>query len=131
MSQVGLSSRPASVAGQKAGLTLPQIEHPLSRMSNPGNMDIRGVSRAGDRPGSHPTGRFNENVDTGRKVHSAMGRTSRLSGRNSQAMNPRGSFQIETIPEGCEVVHGDPNKTRMPIFVCLVCLIVRKGNCRK
>ncbi|KAK3091339.1 hypothetical protein FSP39_019098 [Pinctada imbricata] len=51
------------------GVTLPQIEHPLSRMGNPVNMDIRGSSRAGDRPTSHPMGRplANENVYTGRK----------------------------------------------------------------
>jgi hypothetical protein len=58
-----------SASGGK-GVTLPQIAHPLSRMENPGNMDIRGMSRASDRPNSQPIGGrplANENVYTGRK----------------------------------------------------------------
>ncbi|XP_062594351.1 EF-hand calcium-binding domain-containing protein 6-like isoform X4 [Saccostrea cucullata] len=111
MSQVGIP-RPASI-GQKMGVNLPQIEHPLSRMGNPTNMDVRGVSRSGDRPLSHPTGRplANENIYTARKSLSAHGRDSRMASRQMMAPVP-----IESIPEGVEVTYGDPAKTRLPVF---------------
>lgn len=115
MSQVGIP-RPnvmGSASGGK-GVTLPQIAHPLSRMENPGNMDIRGMSRASDRPTSQPIGGrplANENVYTGRKSSSSYGRDSRLGVR--QQMTP---MQQDVIPEGCEVTQGDPSKTRLPLF---------------
>lgn len=118
MSQVGIprpnvNMMPGS-SGGKGGVTLPQIAHPLSRMENPGNLDVRGVSRDGNRPSSQPpTGRplANENVYTGRKSVSSYGRDSRLGVR--QPMTP---LQHETIPEGIEVRQGDPNSTRLPLF---------------
>lgn len=112
MSQVGIP-RPASM-GQKMGVSLPQIEHPLSRMGNPTNMDIRGVSRSGDRPLSHPSGRplANENVYSGRKSVSAHGRDSRLGSRQMM----QAPLPIDSIPEGVEVTYGDPAKTRLPVF---------------
>lgn len=112
MSQVGIP-RPASM-GQKMGVSLPQIEHPLSRMGNPTNMDIRGVSRSGDRPLSHPSGRplANENVYSGRKSVSAHGRDSRLGSRQMM----QAPLPIDSIPEGVEVMYGDPAKTRLPVF---------------
>lgn len=111
MSQVGIP-RPTSM-GQKMGVSLPQIEHPLSRMGDPTNMDIRGVSRAGDRPLSHPSGRplANENIYSTRKSMSAQGRDSRLASRQMMAPLP-----IDSIPEGVEVTYGDPSKTRLPVF---------------
>lgn len=116
MSQVGIP-RPNVNMGSgtnRGGVTLPQIAHPLSRMGSPGNLDVRGVSRSGDRPNSQPTaGRplANENVYTGRKSVSSYGRDSRLGVR--QQMAP---MQHETIPEGVEVTQGDPSKTRLPLF---------------
>lgn len=112
MSQVGIP-RPASM-GQKMGVSLPQIEHPLSRMGNPTNMDIIGVSRSGDRPLSHPAGRplANENVYSGRKSVSAYGRDSRLGSRQMM----QAPLPIDSIPEGVEVTYGDPAKTRLPVF---------------
>lgn len=100
--------------GQKMGVSLPQIEHPLSRMGNPTNMDIRGVSRSGDRPFSHPAGRplANENVYSGRKSVSAYGRDSRLGSRQMM----QAPLPIDSIPEGVEVTYGDPAKTRLPVF---------------
>lgn len=100
--------------GQKMGVSLPQIEHPLSRMGNPTNMDIRGVSRSGDRPLSHPSGRplANENVYSGRKSVSAHGRDSRLGSRQMM----QAPLPIDSIPEGVEVMYGDPAKTRLPVF---------------
>ena len=119
MSQVGLGIPRPSFGGQgpqKAGITLPQIQHPLSRMENPGNMDIRGVSRASDRPGSHPAYSArplaNENVYPVRKSLSAMERESRRSSRLAMSM----PNQIQAVPEGVEVAYGDPNATRLPVF---------------
>ncbi|VDI55730.1 Hypothetical predicted protein [Mytilus galloprovincialis] len=115
MSQVGIP-RPnvMGLGTNKSGITLPQIAHPLSRMSGPGNLDVRGVSRDSHRPNSQPlTGRplANENVFTGRKSVSSYGRDSRL-GVNQQVV----AMPHDSIPEGVEVTHGDPNTTRMPLF---------------
>ena len=119
MSQVGtprpnVNMMPGSGAN-KGGVTLPQIAHPLSRMQSPGNLDVRGVSRASDRPNSQPLvgGRplANENVYTGRKSVSSYGRDSRLGVRQQVA-----PLQHESIPEGVEVTQGDPNATRLPLF---------------
>ena len=118
MSQVGVS-RPASQL--KMGVSLPDIQHPMSRMSNPDNLDIRGVSRAGDRPPSDPapgTGRplANEAVPLSgprRKSQSAAGRDSRLRKDGPAA---GGTINIESIPEGVEVKYGDPGATRLPVF---------------
>jgi len=101
------------------GVTLPQIQHPLSRMSNPGDMDIRGMSRSGDRPLSNPPGGrplANESHYPIRKSLSALsGRDSRAGSRLSRD-NFHPQMNIGSIPEGVEVTYGDPNKTRMPIF---------------
>ncbi|XP_071132204.1 EF-hand calcium-binding domain-containing protein 6-like isoform X4 [Mytilus edulis] len=115
MSQVGIP-RPnvMGLGTNKSGITLPQIAHPLSRMSGPGNLDVRGVSRDSHRPNSQPlTGRplANENNFTGRKSVSSYGRDSRL-GVNQQVV----AMPHDSIPEGVEVTHGDPNTTRMPLF---------------
>ena len=121
MSQVGV--RPASQmsgAGSRMGVVLPQIAHPLSRMSNPDGMGVRGVSRSGDRPLSNPlTGRplANESSYPMRKSMSALsGRDSRVGSRMGRGNNVHQSMAVEAIPEGVEVTYGDPNKTRMPIF---------------
>nr|WQY91287.1 ddN-expressed EFCAB family member [Ciona robusta] len=97
MSQTILS-RPASQAS-RVGM-LPRIEHPLSRLENPGNMSVRGVTRGSSRAGDVP------------KPH-------RLS---RDAMSPRRKdldpkMPIDSIPEGIEVVHSkDPNKPTLPVF---------------
>ncbi|XP_076452836.1 EF-hand calcium-binding domain-containing protein 6-like isoform X2 [Babylonia areolata] len=95
------------------GVSLPEIQHPMSRMSNPDNLDIRGVSRVGDRPPSDPdmgTGRPLASERTpGRK--SAAGRDSRQ--RKEPAV---GAIHIDSIPEGVEVKYGDPGSTRLPVF---------------
>lgn len=118
MSQVGV--RPASqMSTGRMGVTLPQIQHPLSRMSNPNDMDIRGVSRSGDRPMSNPLGGrplASESHYPLRKSMSALsGRESRQASRLGRDNAPQ-ALPIESIPEGVEVTFGDPNKTRMPIF---------------
>ncbi|XP_045213857.1 EF-hand calcium-binding domain-containing protein 6-like isoform X3 [Mercenaria mercenaria] len=116
MSQVGV--RPASqMSTGRMGVTLPQIQHPMSRMSNPGDMELRGVSRSGDRPMSNP-GRplANESHYPVRKSMSALsGRDSRQASRLGRENVPP-PMAIDSIPEGVEVTFGDPSKTRMPIF---------------
>ncbi|XP_041364639.1 EF-hand calcium-binding domain-containing protein 6-like [Gigantopelta aegis] len=116
MSQVGVS-RPGSQFNGKIGL-LPEIQHPLSRMSNPGNMDVRGVSRAGERPSSQPSGRplASETAYPVRKSLSAIGRESRQSSRGEGVARQSVNIPIGSIPEGVEVAYGDPEKTRIPIF---------------
>lgn len=115
MSQVGF--RPASqMSTGRGGVTLPQIAHPLSRMSNPDNMELRGVSRSGDRPMSNPlSGRplANETHYPIRKSNSAMSMGSRTGFRTNREQAP---MVIDSIPEGVEVTYGDSNKVRMPIF---------------
>ncbi|KAK7507330.1 hypothetical protein BaRGS_00001265 [Batillaria attramentaria] len=117
MSQVGVS-RPASHL--KMGVNLPDIQHPMSRMSNPDNLDVRGVSRAGDRPASNlgiPNGRplASENANPLRKSLSAASRRdSRQKNRDGPATG--GTIPIDVIPEGVEVKYGDPGATRLPVF---------------
>ncbi|XP_069123520.1 EF-hand calcium-binding domain-containing protein 6-like isoform X1 [Argopecten irradians] len=119
MSQVGIPRPSFSGPGQKVGVSLPQIEHPLSRMENPDNLGVRGVSRAGDRPGSHPNFGMssrplaNENSYPTRKSMSALGRESR---RGSRMAMSYPNYNAAAIPEGVEVTYGDPNKTRLPVF---------------
>lgn len=118
MSQVGVRP-PSQMSSGRMGVTLPQIQHPLSRMSNPGDMDIRGVSRSADRPMSNPTGGrplANESHYPVRKSTSALtGRESRQGSRLGRENVPQ-PMPIESIPEGVEVTYGDPNKPKMPIF---------------
>ena len=123
MSQVGVSSRPASQLAKMGGVSLPDIQHPMSRMSHPDKMDIRGVSRAGERPPfgleAGATGRplACESQGSGglrRKSQSAAGRDSRQ--KNGVAGAAGGTIHIDSIPEGVEVKYGDPGATRLPVF---------------
>lgn len=112
MSQVGLS-RPATGTGPM----LPAIQHPLSRMASPEKLDVRGVSRSGDRPLSQASksGRPLANETSyisPRKIYSSAGRESKMRGRQSFEQPPI----YESIPEGVEVVLGDSTKARLPIF---------------
>ncbi|XP_052263112.1 EF-hand calcium-binding domain-containing protein 6-like isoform X2 [Dreissena polymorpha] len=122
MSQVGVRP-PSQMSTGRMGVSLPQIQHPLSRMSNPGDFELRGVSRSGDRPLSNPAGGrplANESHYPLRKSLSALGgRESRQTHRLGKE-NLAASMPIESIPEGVEVTFGDPSKTRMPIFASSV-----------
>ncbi|KAK2169896.1 hypothetical protein LSH36_6g11010 [Paralvinella palmiformis] len=113
MSQVGVS-RPTTQQNMVG--RLPEIQHPLSRMSNPENLDIRGVSRAG---GERPTelhsghGRPLPAENTYHAPHRYSMGSSR--GKVSRSL-PEAPMNYETIPEWAEVTQGDPRKPRMPIF---------------
>ncbi|XP_076459815.1 EF-hand calcium-binding domain-containing protein 6-like isoform X2 [Babylonia areolata] len=113
MSQMAVSR---SASHMKVGVNLPDIQHPLSRMSHPDNMDIRGVSRAGDRTPESATGRplaCETPVHPGRKSMSAMGRENRT---KKEGTAFRASISVDAIPEGVEVKYGDPAATRLPVF---------------
>ena len=126
MSQVGISRPGTQQAGGRlsgVGPLLPEIQHPLSRMSNPDNLDVRGsASRAGSAFDLRPptqSGRplAAENLyPTSRRGSGMGGRIpSRLSVTRDGGLG-KGPGQYEVIPEGIEVVHGDPGKTRLPLF---------------
>lgn len=123
MSQIGIPHRPGTQASGRmsAGPVLPEIQHPLSRISNPENLDIRGAS---SRPGSVLSGAglnsgrplAAENIYPSRGGSRASGRIpSRLSLQKMGTLQERGN-NIEAIPEGVEVIQGDPSKTRLPLF---------------
>lgn len=100
MSQIVLS-RPASQAS-KVGV-LPRIEHPLSRLENPGKMSVRGMSRASVRSGGGPQIQAQK---TSRSITMSPQR---------KDLNPK--MPMESIPEGVQVIQSaDPNKTTLPIF---------------
>ncbi|KAL8601492.1 hypothetical protein ACOMHN_000434 [Nucella lapillus] len=118
MSQVGVPYRSSSQM-MKVGVNLPDIQHPLSRMSHPDNMDVRGVSRAGgDRTLAIEGPAFGRPltcetpIHMGRKSVSGAGRESRGSRKE---MN-RNTISVDSIPEGVEVRYGDPGATRLPVF---------------
>lgn len=128
---VGIPRPSFSGQGQKLGVVLPQIEHPLSRMENPEHLGVRGVSRAGDRPGSHPALGMssrplaNENTYPTRKSVSALGRESRRGSRMSMSYP---NYNTQPIPEGVEVTYGDPNKTRLPVFGSRADVVVSRAG---
>ncbi|XP_074648527.1 EF-hand calcium-binding domain-containing protein 6-like [Tubulanus polymorphus] len=120
MAQVGVASRPnTGMSTSSKKLLLPQIEHPLSRMSNPENLGIRGTSRGGDRALSRSQSLMGNirplaserAYPVRRSISQAGGRHSVLS--QSAPIHP---LRADAIPEGIEVKHGDPCTTRLPIF---------------
>lgn len=115
MSQVGVTSRPHT-GSQSLVDRLPQIPHPLSRLGNPSGMELCG---AGSRGGS---GRplASENQAGAYYLGSARRTPASAGGRMSRASMMRRSMpegvRVDAIPEGVEVMAGDPSKTRLPIF---------------
>ena len=124
MSQVGISRPPTTQSLGRPGPVLPEIQHPLSRLSNPEKLDIRGSSQDG-RPATtvSASGRSlaaepQYKTSRSRGLHSSgSGRIpSRLSLNNINSAGAPAATNIETIPEGVEVIQGDPSKTRLPLF---------------
>ena len=98
---------------------LPEIQHPLSRLANPTDMELRGTSRAGDsRPASMMSlgGRPLASEDVGPVPRSRLGSRMNSRGSGMRRSLPEPTLNIDAIPEGVEVTAGDPNKTRLPIF---------------
>ncbi|KAI8521540.1 hypothetical protein Bbelb_012940 [Branchiostoma belcheri] len=116
MAQAGVS-RPASqmsIGSARVGLTLPEIQHPISRLGDPDKISVRGVSRQGgrgeledpapQRPLASEKDYTAHRVRTADKTHRAK----------KEALPP---MKYESIPEGVEVVEAtDPNKARLPVF---------------
>ena len=109
-----VASRPVSGMVGK----LPEIQHPLSRLANPTDMELRGVSRAGgDMRSMSQVGRpLAREEDSSFVPRSRLG--SRLGSRGSMTRRsmPDPYISVDAIPEGVEVTAGDPSKTRLPIF---------------
>ena len=100
MSQAVLS-RPGS-QNSRVGV-LPRIEHPLSRLSNPEKISVRGMSRASYRFGQ---------VLPVKEVKTSR---SNLMSPQRKDLNPK--MPMDSIPEGVQVIQSsDPNKTTLPIF---------------
>ena len=115
-----------------ATTNLPAIQHPLSRMDDPTNLNVRGLSRDGSRAASRQSltfGQDNFNAlrpITADQVPWRLSRSSNgFGGQNSPRNN---SFAaMRQIPEGVEVkLAEDPNKPSIPIFgKSLYCLEVK------
>lgn len=92
---------------------LAPIEHPISRIGNPQNLDVKGFSRDGNRitESRASSGRPLANEGNYEKRRAESRRSSRQ-GRLIEDHQPR----IEAIPEGVEVVKADPGKTTLPLF---------------
>lgn len=109
---------------------MPDIQHPLSRMSNPERLGgVRGTSRGGlaDSWGPRLTGRPLAQEEGGRtasrlrKSVSAGGgvvresRGARVGGPAAPPL-PGGTINVDSIPEGVVIKYGDPSSTRLPVF---------------
>lgn len=105
-----------------ATTNLPAIQHPLSRMDDPTNLNVRGLSRDGSRAASRQSLTFGQDKFnalrpiTADQVPWRLTRSSNgFGGQNSPRHN---SFAaLGQIPEGVEVkLAEDPSKPSIPIF---------------
>lgn len=107
MSQVSVSR----MSHHQAGM-LPRIEHPLSRLGNPDEILIRGVSRAG--------GRISSRIDNVEEKGGATRRRSaqmRSGSAPSRKPEDAPAVPLETIPEGIKIASAsDPTRPRLPVF---------------
>lgn len=105
-----------------ATTNLPAIQHPLSRMEDPTNLNVRGLSRDGSRVASRQSLTFGQDKFnalrpiTADQVPWRLTRSSNgFGGQNSPRNNNYAA--IGQIPEGVEVKRAeDPNKPSIPIF---------------
>lgn len=101
---------------------LPAIQHPLSRMDDPTNLNVRGLSRDGSRAASRQSLTFGQDKlnalrpITADQVPWRLTRSSNgFGGQNSPRNN--GFAAMGQIPEGVEVkLAEDPSKPSIPIF---------------
>lgn len=106
-----------------ATTNLPAIPHPLSRMEDPTNLNVRGLSRDGSRVASRQSLTFGQDLD--RQKFNALRpitadqvpyRLTRSSNGFGGQRSPRYDG-FAGIPEGVEVKFAeDPNKPTIPIF---------------
>lgn len=106
-----------------ATTNLPAIPHPLSRMEDPTNLNVRGLSREGSRVASRQSLTFGQDLDR-QKLNVLRPITAdqvpyRLT-RSSNGFGGQRSPRYDGfagIPEGVEVKFAeDPNKPTIPIF---------------
>lgn len=105
-----------------ATTNLPAIQHPLSRMDDPTNLNVRGLSRDGSRAASRQSLTFGQDKFnalrpiTADQVPWRLTRSSNgFGGQNSPRNN--GFAAMGQIPEGVEVkLAEDPSKPSIPIF---------------
>lgn len=101
---------------------LPAIQHPLSRMEDPTNLNVRGLSRDGSRAASRQSltlGQDKFNALRPITAEQVPWRLTRSANGLGKATSPRNnSFAgMGQIPEGVEVKRAeDPNKPSIPIF---------------
>lgn len=106
-----------------ATTNLPAIQHPLSRMNDPANLNVRGSSRAASRQSLM----FGQEFERGglnalRPVTADQvpWRLTRSGNNQGGSRSPREAAVVPglgQIPEGIEVRRAeDPNKTSIPIF---------------
>ena len=105
-----------------ATTNLPAIQHPLSRMDDPTNLNVRGLSPDGSRAASRQSLTFGQDKFnalrpiTADQVPWRLTRSSNgFGGQNSPRNN--GFAAMGQIPEGVEVkLAEDPSKPSIPIF---------------
>ena len=106
-----------------ATTNLPAIPHPLSRMEDPTNLNVRGLSRDGSRVASRQSLTFAQDFDRGKlnalrpiTADQVPWRLTRSSNGFGGQHSPRNNG-FTGIPEGVEVKRAeDPNKPSIPIF---------------
>lgn len=102
-----------------ATTNLPAIPHPLSRMDDPTNLNVRGLSRDGSRLASRQSLTFaQDKLNALRPITADQvpWRLTRSSNGFGGQHSPR-SNGFAGIPEGVEVKRAeDPNKPSIPIF---------------
>ena len=115
-----------------ATTNLPAIPHPLSRMDDPTNLNVRGLSRDGSRVASRQSLTFAQDFDRGKlnalrpiTADQVPWRLTRSSNGFGGQHSPRNNG-FAGIPEGVEVKRAeDPNKPSIPIFgkSSILCLV--------
>lgn len=106
-----------------ATTNLPAIPHPLSRMEDPTNLNVRGLSREGSRVASRQSLTFGQDLDRQKlnvlrpiTADQVPYRLTRSSNGFGGQRSPRYDG-FSGIPEGVEVKFAeDPNKPTIPIF---------------
>ncbi|XP_032219247.2 EF-hand calcium-binding domain-containing protein 6 [Nematostella vectensis] len=99
-----------------ATTNLPAIQHPLSRMGNPANLNVRGTSRDGPRVASRQSLNLGESKLRPITADQMPWRLTKSSNGHNQR-SPRDDLNLGNIPEGIEVRRAeDPSKPTIPIF---------------
>lgn len=108
MSRAGVASRPVTSGSARLPI-LPSIQHPMSSMApGPAQIDVVGGNGSLSRSGNRPL--------AAEQDYRIPKRLSTAGSRAGSLMRETTPHRFNAIPEGVQVIEGDPNKTRMPIF---------------